>query len=216
MVASDPTTAHGPQLQGAIMRRLVTWGPVALTVAACAILMGAEPIAPKPFPRSPVQPPLDQTVPPYLARITSSGDTKMAGVFEECIDLEAARKSAQARARARPVDAPSPLVGCTNGHEMRPGGSIHSEMSCDRAKGAKRSFRAVSDGTPGDLRTHVEFYDVDAATGAAKTTTWDTHMVRLGSCPAGLKPGQMRRPGGPIIARAETARLLEDARGLTP
>jgi hypothetical protein len=74
----------------------------------------------------------------------------------------------------------------------------------------------VSDGTLSDLRMHVERYDVDAATGAPKTTTYDSHMVRLGPCPADLEPGQMRRPGGPIIDRGEAERLLEDARGATP
>ncbi len=74
----------------------------------------------------------------------------------------------------------------------------------------------VSDGTPSDLRMHVERYDFDAATGAPKTTTYDSHMVRLGPCPADLEPGQMRRPGGPIIDRGAVAWLLEDARGATP
>ena len=99
---------------------------------------------------------------------------------------------------------------------MRPDGSVHSEMSCDRAKGARISFRMVSDGSPGDLRLHVERHDVDAATGAPKTTTVDTRTVRLGPCPADLKPGQIRRPGGSIIDSGEAGRLLGDARGATP
>lgn len=192
------------------MRRVVTWGPVALTVAAGAMLVGAEPVAPRPFPPLPVPPVEHRAMPPFLARMTISGDAKMTGVFESCMDLQSAR------ARPRPVDAPPPLTGCTDGHEIRPDGSIHHEMSCDRAKGAKGSFRMVSDGTLSDLRMHVERYDVDAATGAPKTTTYDSHMVRLGPCPADLEPGQMRRPGGPIIDRGEAERLLEDARGATP
>jgi hypothetical protein len=86
-------------------------------------------------------------------------------------------------------------------------------MSCDRAKGAKVSARVVSDGTLNDLRVHIERSDPDAAPGAPKTTIYDSHMVRLGPCPADLKPGQMRRPGGPIIERGEAAQLLERARG---
>lgn len=191
------------------MRRVVTWGPVALTVAASAMLLGAEPVAPKPFPPLPVPPIPRQAMPPFFARITISGDTRMSGVFEQCVDTEEASKSAQARA----ADAPSPLTGCTHSHEMEPSGSIHNEMSCDRAKGAKSSFRLVSDGTPNDLRMHVERYDFDSATKAPKTTAYDSHMVRLGPCPADLKPGQMRRPGGPIIDKGDTARLLQDARG---
>jgi hypothetical protein len=58
-------------------------------------------------------------MPPFFARITISGDSKMKGVFEECMDPRSAR------ARARPVEAPPPLTGCTSGHEMRrPGGPI--------------------------------------------------------------------------------------------
>ena len=88
-------------------RRAATWAPGALTAVAGAVLMGAAPVAP-PLPHPPVPPVPVQFPPPFLERITSSGDTKMAGVFEACIDLEAAGKSAQARAKARPVDAPSP------------------------------------------------------------------------------------------------------------
>jgi hypothetical protein len=155
-------------------------------------------------------------MPPYLARITISGDAKMTGVFEHCIDPAAITKSAQVRASARQANAPSPLTGCSNAHEMRPDGTIHREMSCDRAKGAKSSFRMVSDGTPNDLRMHVEHYDIDAVTGAPKTAVVDSHLVRLGPCPADLKPGQMRRPGGPIIEAGEAARLLKGARGAAP
>jgi hypothetical protein len=197
------------------MRRVATWGPVALTIAAGAMLSGAEPVAPRPFPPLPVPPVEHRAMPPFLARMTISGDAKMTGVFEECVDPAAVRKSAQARAKARPADAPPSLTGCTASHEMQPSGSIHGEMRCDRAKGAKSSFRMVSDGTPSDLRTHMERYDVDAATGAPKTATYDSHMVRLGPCPSDLKPGQIRRPGGPIIG-GEAARLLEGARGAAP
>jgi hypothetical protein len=180
------------------------------------MLIGAEPVAPKPFPPLPVPPIPHQAMPPFLARITISADTKMTGVFENCVDPAATLKSAQARAKARPADAPPPMTGCTNAHEMRPDGSIHHEMSCDRAKGAKASFRISSDGTPNDLRVHTERYDSDPAPGAPKITIFDSHIVRLGPCPADLKPGQMRRPGGPIIDRGEAARLLEGARGAAP
>jgi len=175
------------------------------------MLIGAEPVAPKPFPPLPVPPVERQAMPPYLARITMSGDAKMTGVFEECMDPTAARKSARARAEARPVDAPPPMTGCTSAHGMRPDGSIHHEMSCDRAKGAKASFRVTSDGTPNDLHVHTERYD--SATGAQKAATIDSHIVRLGPCPVDLKPGQMRRLGGPIIERGEATQLLESARG---
>jgi len=215
MVAADPPTSSAAAA-GAKMRRGVTWGPVALTVAAGALLVGAEPVAPRPFPPLPVPPVEHRPMPPFLARITISGDARMSGVFEECMDPQGARKSAEARASARPADAPPPVAGCANSHEMRPDGSIHGEVSCDRAKGAKASFRMVSDGTPGDLRMHMERDDLDAATGARKTTTYDSHMVRLGPCPADLQPGQMRRPGGPIIEKGEAARLLEATRGAAP
>jgi hypothetical protein len=199
-----------------MMRQVVTWGPVALTVVAGAMLMGAEPIAPRPFPPLPVPPVERGAMPPYLARITVSGDPKLSGVFEECMDPAAAGKSAQARARARPVEAPSPLTGCTTDFETRPDGSIHHETSCDRAKGAMASFQIVSDGTPSDLRMHMERYDFDAVTGAATTTINDTRMVPLGPCPADLQPGQMRRPGGPVIERGAVERLREEARGAAP
>jgi len=198
------------------MRPVVTWGPVALTVAASAMLLGAEPVAPRPFPPLPVPPVPHQAMPPFLARITVSGDTKMKGLFENCVAPQTAAKSAQTRGISRPTGAPAPLTGCINGHEIRPDGSIHHEMSCDRAKGAERSFRLVSDGTPSDLRIHVERYDLDPVTGASKTTTYDSHMVRLGPCPSDLEPGQVRLPGGPIIDRGEAARLLEDVRGAIP
>jgi hypothetical protein len=226
---------------------VTTWGALVGTVAASAVLMGAEPVDAQPVPPLPVPPILHQAMlAPFLARITISGDTKMSGVFEHCVDPAAPSKSAQARAKARPAGAPPSLTGCTNTHEMRPDGSIHvgmscdrakgatassgctsthemrpdgsshGEMSCDRAKGAKASFRMTSEGTPNDLRMHMERHDLDPTTGAPKTTIYDTHLVRLGPCPADLKPGQMRRPGGPVIEPGEAARLLEGARGAAP
>ena len=184
-----------------MMRRVMTWGPVAGTVVAGALLMGADPVAPKAFPPLPVPPVPHQAMPPYFARITISGDTKMTGVFEECVDPAADRESAQARAKARPAGAPPSLTGCTTAYEMRPDGSIHHEMSCDRAKGAKASFRIISDGTPNDMHVRMERYDPDAAAGTPKTTIVDSHLVHLGPCPADLRPGQKRRPGGPVIDR---------------
>jgi hypothetical protein len=196
-----------------MMRRVVTWAPVAVTVTAGALLTGAEPVAPRPFPPLPVPPVEHRAMPPYFARITITGDAGMTGVFESCMDLAGAMRSAEARAKARPVDAPPPLIGCAMAHETRPDGSIHTEMSCDQAKGAKASFRRTSDGTPNDLRTHAEWYDSGPGAGPRKTTTIDSHMVRLGPCPADLQPGQTRRVGGPIIEPGEASRLLDRARG---
>jgi hypothetical protein len=59
------------------------------------------------------------------------------------------------------------------------------------------------------MRTHMELYDSDSR---GPTAIVDSRVVRLGTCPADLKPGQMRRPGGPIIERAEAARLLDSTR----
>jgi hypothetical protein len=178
--------------------------------AVGAMLMGAEAVVPMPVaPNPPTE--------PYLMRITVSGDPRMSGVFENCADPATIRKTAQARAKARPADAPSPMAGCSHTREMRPEGSVHMETSCDRAKGARASFRMTTDGTPNDLHTHTETYGFDSVTGAPKTTVRDSHVVRLGSCPAELKPGQMRRPGGPVIdISGDMARLLEGARGTPP
>jgi hypothetical protein len=150
---------------------------------------------------------------PYLARITISGDPRTSGTFETCEDPAARHRAAQELAKARPADAPPPLTGCATANKMQPDGAIHREFSCDRAKGAKASFRMVSDGTPNDLRMHMERYDIDPVTHASKTTVTDSHIVRLGPCPADLKPGQTRRPGGPIIEKGAAAQLLERARG---
>jgi hypothetical protein len=196
-----------------MMRWVVTWGSAAGTVVAGALLIGAEPVATKSFPPLPVPPVPHQARPPFLARITISGDPKTSGVFEDCVDPAGAGKAALARSKAQPADAPPPMTGCTTAHEMRPDGSIHHELSCDQAKGAKGSFRMTSDGTPNDLRMHVERYDSDAAPGAPKISIVDSHMVRLGPCPADLKPGQRRRPGGPVIESGEASHLLDDARG---
>ena len=193
------------------MRRAMTWGPVVLTVAAGAMLTGAEPVSPKALPPLPVPPVERHAMPPFLARITSSGDTRMQGVFEECIDPVA--RSAQARALVRPSVTLPPLTGCTNGYERRPDGSIHHETICDPAKGAKVGLRMVSDSTLGNVRMHVERTVVGPATGVSKTTVYDTQMVQLGPCPADLKPGQMRRPGGPVIGPDEAARLRKGAGG---
>jgi hypothetical protein len=152
-------------------------------------------------------------MPPYFARITITGDAKNTGVFEECVDPAATLKSGEARAKARSADAPSAMTGCAVSHETRPDRSIHTEISCDQAKGAKASFRRTSDGTPNEVRSHAELYDSGSDAGARKTTTIDSHLVVLGPCPADLKPGQRRRVGGPIIEPGEASRRLDGALG---
>jgi hypothetical protein len=189
--------------------RVATWDPVVLTVAAGTLALGAAPAPPRPMPPLPVAPVERRAMPPYLARITMSGDTRMSGVFEECVDPAAITQRAQAHAKARPASAPPPMTGCTSSHQIRPDHTIHGEIACDQAKGATSTFRMVSDGTPNDLRMHTERYDP----AAAKTTVVDSHLVRLGPCPADLAPGQMRRPGGPIIDKGAAAKLLENTRG---
>ena len=198
------------------MRRVRTWGPMALTVAAGGMLLGADPVAPRPFPPLPVPPVEHHAPPPFLLRITISGAPQATGVFERCVDLQADLKSARARAKARPAGAAAPLAACVNVSEARPGGSIHHELSCDRAKGAKSSFRMVSDGTWTDLRMHLERYDIDPASGVRKTTTSDSRAVSLGPCPADLAPGQVRRVGGPILGGVEARRVLAAAGGAAP
>jgi hypothetical protein len=187
------------------MGRAAKWILTPGAVAAGVMLMGAERAPPR-LPPMPVPPVLHQAMPPYVARITISGDARMTGVFEECVDPAARLADAKARVKARPAGAPPPMTGCTTAREVRPGGSIHHEMSCDRAKGAEGTFRVVSDGTPDDLRLHVERY------GAAKPVVTDSHLVRLGPCPP---TSSQARYGGPAD-RSSTRprrRLSSTARG---
>lgn len=184
-----------------------------MTVAAGALLTGAEPVPPRPFPPLPVPPVERRSMPPYFARITITGDPRMKGDFEDCVDPAAMFRSAEARAKARPADAPPPMTGCATAHETRPDGSVHTEMSCDQAKGAKATFHRTSDGTPNDLRSHADFYAAGSDVADRKMMTIDSHIVMLGACPADLKPGEMRRVGGPVIEPGEAARLRAGARG---
>jgi hypothetical protein len=198
------------------MRRIAMWGGV---VVVGVMGMGAEPApptraAPRAMPPLPVPPVERRTMPPYLARITISGDPKTSGVFEECVDPAARAESARERARARPAGAPSFPIGCTRTSQMLPGGAFHSEMSCDPAKGAQARLHIVSDGVAGDLRTHVE--RDDSSSGKQKAIVVDSHLVRLGPCPADLKPGLMRRPDGTVVETGEASRLLDSARGEAP
>jgi len=166
------------------------------------------------MPPLPVPPVEHRTMPPYLARITISGDPKKSGVFEECVDPAARAEAARERARARPAGAPSFPTGCTRTSQMLPGGAFHSEVSCDKAKGAQASFHMVSDGVVGDLRTHIE--RDDSSGGLRKAIVVDSHLVHLGPCPADLKPGLMRRPDGTVVETGEASRLLHSARGEVP
>lgn len=197
------------------MRRLATWGGVAVMGV---LLMGVEAAPPMPvtarsMPPLPVPPVERGAMPPFLARITISGDAKMSGEFEACVAPGARAKAARERAKARPPDGPPPLTGCSATNRVQPGGSFHNEMSCDKAKGAHASFRIVTDGTLNDLRTHMERYD---STPGARTIVIDSHLVRLGPCPADLKPGQTRRPDGKILETGEASRLLDSASGAIP
>lgn len=198
------------------MRRLAMWsGAVLMGVMA----MGADPApsTPPPGPRAmpplPVPPVERRAMTPYFARFTISGEPRISGEFEVCSDPASAVRSAEGRA-ARPADAPPPLTGCTTANQVQPGGAIHTEISCDPAKGAKTAFHMVRDGTPNDMRMHTEVRTLDPATGVTKTVSYQSHFVRLGSCPADLQPGQMRRLGGPIIEKAEASRILDSALGM--
>ncbi|MBS0364072.1 MAG: hypothetical protein JSR98_22080 [Proteobacteria bacterium] len=152
-------------------------------------------------------------MPPFLAQITISGDAKMSGVFEACLDPAEAGRSARERAEARPADAPPPLTGCASSAKVQPGGAIHHELSCDRAKGAAADVRFVSDGTLSDLHMHMVRTALDPATGALKTTAFDGRMVNEGPCPANLKPGEMRQPGGPVMDAEQAREILRLTRG---
>lgn len=173
---------------------------------AGVLLMGAAQVPPLPV--TPAHPSA-----PYLQKMTlSGGDPRLNGEFETCVAPLAVMKEVT----SRPRPATSPRIGCSHVHEIRPDGAAHLETVCDRAKGAPTSYRVTTDGTPGDMRTHSEWFNRDDATGAAKTTVRDSHVVRLGPCPAELKPGQVRRVGGPILASGDAMRLVEEAHGLAP
>ncbi|MBS0332450.1 MAG: hypothetical protein JSS35_06755 [Proteobacteria bacterium] len=144
---------------------------------------------------------------PYLERMTTTGDGPEIGVVEMCVDPAATLRVVEEIKANRP--ALTPLAGCTHSTEKRPDGSRHSEIVCDRAKGAARSYRMVSDGVAGDMRMHSETHGFDPNTGAPKTTVRDTHMQRLGACPADLKPGDARMANGTIIRRAAIDRQRE-------
>ena len=168
-------------------------------LVACAAVWPAIAAEPPPMPVSPFNPPSTE---PYLERITATGSEPAAlRNMEICMDPGAMARTAQAaRARAQADPSPpKPLPGCTHSFEHRPDGTVHSEIACDRAAGARSSYRTVSDGTPGDMRMHWESYGFDSNTGEPKTTVRDTHLVRLGACPADLKPGQARLADGTVI-----------------
>jgi hypothetical protein len=137
--------------------------------------------------------------------------------MESCVDPKAALASAKERAKARPADAPAPLTGCTRSHDKRTDGTVHMEMRCDRAAGGRMSYFMTTDGTTDNFRSHTETYGFDPITGAPKTMVRDSHVVRLGPCPADLKPGQIRRANGTVIdTSGELARMLERARTGSP
>jgi hypothetical protein len=135
---------------------------------------------------------------PYLQRMTTSGERMVT--IDTCVDpttMRRFREGLRARVSNAPLATPRPaLVGCTHTSQHRPDGSIHSETICDRAAGARSSYRRTSDGTPQDMRMHTETYGFDPNTGAPKTTVRDMRTVRLGPCPADLKPGQARSSDG--------------------
>jgi len=142
---------------------------------------------------------------PYLQRMTSTGGPVDMGPVETCVDPAAMRKMAELRRSRAP--APTPLVGCTTSRNGQPGGSMHFEMTCDRAKGARSSYHMVSERTQNDSHIHTETHGYDPITGAPKTTVRDVHIVRLGDCPSDLKPGQMRTKNGTVINLASGAPL---------
>jgi hypothetical protein len=123
--------------------------------------------------------------------------------------------AAAAPSRPRPADPEAALKGCTSKSERSADGAMHLETACDKAAGAQRTYRMVSDIAPGmaEMRTHSESA-ADPAQGRAAIVS-DRRMTRVGDCPADLKPGEMLMDDGrkvDALAAAAAAAARVDGR----
>ena len=189
------------------VRRVVVAG--ALVPLGGALLMGANPAPPLAAPPLPVPPsPQDRAAymakvlpTPMLYAIRNTVDGKAGPTGEACLSAESvARQADVARTRVAGGDRPA-WQGCTHTSKLLGGGGMHMEISCDKAAGAERTYRAVSDidGQLG-MRQHMEA-QVDGPKGP-RTLVTDVSIEAMGACPADLKPGEMRLADGRKVEAA--------------
>jgi hypothetical protein len=180
------------------MRVRMRWSVVWVS-AAGVLAMGADP-PPLPVPPSPhAAERLAQTFPtPRLYAVSATLNGRALPGYRMCQGGAAWAKAIGAAApptRPRP-DPEAALKGCTSKSERAVDGAMHLEMACDKAAGAQRTYRMVSDIAPGmrEMRTHSESA-ADPAEGRAAIVS-DRRMTLLGDCPADLKPGEMLMDDG--------------------
>jgi hypothetical protein len=147
---------------------------------------------------------------PRLFKVTMTGSLRPPGPgLEECMGgADLAKRVGEIASRPRPAGAPPPGAGCTHSRVTRPDGSFHSEIRCDVAAGAARTYRTTTDGSIKDIRSHTENVITDPQTGVSRTQTRDSRMQDVGPCPANMKSGEVRTADGRIMdPAAELARL---------
>jgi hypothetical protein len=178
------------------MRWSVVW-----VSAAGVLAMGADP-PPLPVPPSPhAAERLAETFPtPRLYAVSATLNGRALPGYRMCQGGAEWARAAGAATPPRPArtaaETEAALKGCTSKSERAANGAMHLEMACDKAAGAQRTYRMVSDIEPGmrGMHTHSE-QAADPAEGRGAIVS-DRRMTLLGDCPADLKPGEMLMDDG--------------------
>ncbi len=177
---------------------------VLATVLSGATMVGVA-LAQTPLPPLPVAPLSREALaeklmpaPRLLKTETRKGEAP--GIVETtlaCVDKGTFASLSPTR-QAGAAPSPDATKGCVQTIDRAPDGHLHTEMTCDVAKGARVTAHSVTDSGPGvmELRQHLEVER--QGPGASGTMVRDVHMALAGECPAGLQSGQMRLADGTV------------------
>jgi len=104
----------------------------------------------------------------------------------------------------------SPVSACTTVRSRNGDGSMSVFATCGNA-----NMRSTSSASGDDLRVHLGIPQSGPPGGTSKRSVIDIHYVRLGDCPATMKPGQSLMPNGQIIdPAAMLTAILDPAKAL--
>lgn len=105
--------------------------------------------------------------------------------------------------------------GCTQTLTHNADGSMRVEITCGAASGLGATHMVI-EGTVKDIHQHMEV-SLNLGEAQPRTLITDMHMTEIGECPAGMTPGQMRKPDGAIIdPLGDLMKTDADAKGNAP
>jgi hypothetical protein len=167
---------------------LTRW--TAAVVLAGLLVMGADRPLPKATSAEEILARLFPT--PKLYKISAASNGAPTVSVQACMGAAQLVAGTSGLGQVGGAAGPAAGRGCTETAEQAPDGSLHSELACTKAAGAKMDARVVTDidGGAKTIRQQMQVKDDDGP--VARFESLEATATQAGDCPADLEPGQMR------------------------